>query len=292
MSVQINKEKISTIKFLMTMFESSIQSGGAYRNKNSYDMIMFKNNLEQLAMRRQITPEIQRIVLRIYGIENTNIYKPNVVGDKLVQINWLMMQVDSYIANEAWSELKKFMKVMEDGVTNKTISKAAKELVYAIYDLNSLDFSTNGSLGGTRGSAPNPVVGPINTTNPPGAIHIGLGRGGTRISSSTNIPAVVQSDLNKYKSAYWDRLYYEYDNPSYDGCSGSSRLLHTPLESATKKPKGAKVVFKLNYDDGCISRDRYIDPPSHVFADPPAPTASSYVSSTSTCDRSGSGRVC
>ena len=79
------------------------------------------------------------------------------------------------------------------------------------------------------------------------------------------------ADIAQFKSQYVPEIYYEYSNPSYDGCSGSSSELHKKLIDATERPNSATfVIRKLLHDDGCHCSYGFVPVPKEYYK--PAPS--------------------
>lgn len=252
----MNDIKVNMIKFLMTMFESSCDSRKSVMN--------FKSNVDELIRRNQIPHEVKTIVYNIYGIQNTDVYKPNIQDNKLMQINMLMMQLDNIMANGNTSQLVKMKERIENGVKMGSILKSAKDIIFAIYDLESID---NPFVKAQKSSKPTTLnshlnLGPINTTRPP------ISQSPTPKSAGSSIKKSKQvlNDIDKFLPSVVDEIYYKYPNPHYDGCSGSRPYLHTQLISAIDKPNGAVLcLYAVISDDGCHTTRGYKEIPDSYY---------------------------
>lgn len=224
--------KVDMIKFLMTMFDSSI--------KNTNGVKQFKNQVEELVRRNQIPMDVRNLVYNIYGITNTDVYKPNLQQNKLMQINYLMMYIDSLNNN---TDILSFKKELDDGIASGSVLKSAYDIIVEIYELDSL--IPNNYINNNLNKQPK-----MNKTE-------------KKNSSSDNI---VEADIKKFKSEYVSEIYYYYPNPYYDGCSGSTAYLAVKLLEAKNKPEGAKLCIKSKvYDDGCHARYSFVDVPSDYY---------------------------
>ena len=79
----MNEIKVNMVKFLMTMFETSSDNSTAVRQ--------FKLNVDELVRRNQIPNSVRNLIYNMYGIANTDTFKPNAQANKLMQINMLML---------------------------------------------------------------------------------------------------------------------------------------------------------------------------------------------------------
>ena len=75
----MNEIKVDMVKFLMTMFEGS--------SNNANEVKMFKSNVNALVARNQIPSSVRELIYNMYGISNTDTFKPNAQANKLMQIN-------------------------------------------------------------------------------------------------------------------------------------------------------------------------------------------------------------
>lgn len=273
--------KVNALKFLMTMFENS------YENVNGVKI--FKLNVEELVRRHQISPEVQSLVYNIYGISNTDTFKPNSQENKLMQINWLMLEADRrFVVSGPKSSVASFKQMIDDGVKAGVILKTVKEIIYNIFDLDSTK---------TKSA----TIGAINTNRPP---LVDTGLKSTSKKSSVFKSKEVLADIDKFKPEYLLNICYEYINPSYDGCSGSSKYLHIKLIDAMEKPIGARIQYYTEiYNDGCHSRYGYVDVPTKCCKPKPKPPApkppiskppivTPYTDISTGCTRSGETRRC
>ena len=65
----MNEIKVNMVKFLMTMFETSSDNSTAVRQ--------FKLNVDELVRRNQIPNSVRNLIYNMYGIANTDTFKPN-----------------------------------------------------------------------------------------------------------------------------------------------------------------------------------------------------------------------
>lgn len=270
--------KINTVKFLMTMFDN------LYKESNGVKI--FKEQVDELVRRHQIPIVSKNIVYNIYGIVNTDVFKPKAVYDKLAQISWLIMEADRRrVENNNEVIIGKYKRMVDENTKMGRISKSVKDIIYELYDLESVKPK----------STTNTTIGPINTTKPP-LVDIGLKSAPKKTSIGKS--KEVLADIDKFKPEYLSVIYYEYLNPSYDGCSGSSKYLYTKLIDAIDKPVGARIRYYTEiYNDGCHSRVDYVDVPTKCCK--PKPSVSKppvvkmpYTDTTVGCSSSGGVRSC
>lgn len=250
----MNDIKIDMVKFLMTMFESS--------SNNANEVKMFKSNVNALVARNQIPSSVRELIYNMYGISNTDTFKPNAQANKLMQINMLMMQMDGVRKTGSIVSINNFKNYVNNGVQQGTILKSARDIVFEIYDLDSNIFYND------KKSKPS-----LQNTTPIGSSSATISKSNSGNSNKTKDKNTkllkskeVLADIAQFKSQYVPEIYYEYPNPSYDGCSGSSRDLHVKLIDATERPQGATfVIYKLIADDGCHQTWRYVSVPTEYY---------------------------
>ena len=254
----MNEIKVNMIKFLMTMFESSAD---CLENIKAPQVRLFKNNVDELVRRNQIPNSVRNLVYSIYGIMNTDTFKPDMQANKLMQINMLMMQLSNILTVGNVASLTSFKNTVENGVKQGTILKSARDIVFEIYDLDTYRPVSNPQ------PKQKPVVGAINTTRPPnlGAV--------IDVADTKKKSKEVQQDIAQFKSQYVPEIYYEYPNPNFYGCSGSSRDLHTKLIDAKTRPDNATfVIRKLLRDDGCHQSFGFVSVPKEYYNPASVPT--------------------
>ena len=240
----MNPMKVDMIKFLMSMFD--------VHSKASDGIRIFKSNVDELVRRGQIPNEVRIIVYEMYGIMNTDTYKPQANADKCFQINWLMLELDKAVNNP--TELSQWAEKLNKWVQSKTILKSARDVLFKIYDLDEVSdygeaddealvdsFIQKASLLEIRREKEQQDV--MNS--------IRKSSGTSTVSGKSDATSSVKADIAKIKPEKLGEVYYEYDNPNYTGCSDSSRHAHTKLINATNKPRGAKLVYKREYGDPC-----------------------------------------
>ena len=247
----MNEIKVDMVKFLMTMFEGS--------SNNANEVKMFKTNVNALVARNQIPSSVRELIYNMYGISNTDTFKPNAQANKLMQINMLMLQMDGVKKTGSIVNINNFKNYVNNGVQQGTILKSARDIVFEIYDLDSNIFyndkKNKPSLQDTT-----PIGSNSNTSN----------NGKATKSKDKNTKLLkskeVLADIAQFKSQYVPEIYYEYPNPSYDGCSGSSSELHKKLIDATERPISATfVIRKLLHDDGCHQSWGYVSDPTEYY---------------------------
>lgn len=263
--------KVNMVKFLMTMFETSSDNSGSVR--------MFKANVEELVRRNQIPNSVKNLIYNMYGIANTDTFKPNAQSNKLMQINMLMMQIDNMIKTGHISELSKFRNNIENGVKQGNILKSARDIVFEIYGWDSVKPSVNSSFKiGQNNNIKSQNLGPVIDVD-------------TSSKNSKKKSKEVQQDIAQFKSQYVPEIYYEYPNPNYDGCSGSSMEKHIKLIESTERPIKAKfVIYKMIADDGCHQTWRYIDVPKEYYK--PITTKNPYPTTSIKTPTTGSAVGC
>lgn len=252
----MNEIKVNMVRFLMTMFEGS--------SNNVNEVRLFKNNVDELVRRNQIPNSVRNLIYNMYGIANTDIFKPNAQANKLMQINMLMMQVEGVLKTGSSSNLTNFKNYVDSGVQQGSILKSARDIVFEIYDLGGGMKNTSNTQTRVQNLGPVldvPSYPQGKTQNNDKSVSKG----------KNNKSKEVQVDIAQFKSQYVPEIYYEYPNPSYDGCSGSSRDLHVKLIDATERPQSATfVIYKLIADDGCHQTRRYVEVPNEYYK--PTPT--------------------
>lgn len=269
--------KINTVKFLMAMFENLCEESNGVK--------IFKEQVDELVRRHQIPIVSKNIVYNIYGIVNTDVFKPKAVYDKLAQISWLIMEADRRrVENNNEVIIGKYKSMIDENTKMGRISKSVKDIIYELYDLDCIKTKSTTSA----------TIGPINTTKPP-LVDIGLKS--TPKKTSLAKSKEVLADISKFKPEYLSAICYEYLNPSYDGCSGSSKYLHIKLIDAVDKPVGARICYYTEiYNDGCHSRFDYVDVPTKCCKPKPPVSKPSivtpYTDISTGCVRSGETRRC
>ena len=267
----MNEIKVNMVRFLMTMFEGS--------SNNANEVRLFKNNVDELVRRNQIPNSVRNLIYNMYGIANTDTFKPNAQANKLMQINMLMMQVEGVLKTGSSSNLTNFKNYVDSGVQQGSILKSARDIVFEIYDLGGGMKNTSNTQTRVQNLGPVldvPSYPQGKTQNNDKSVSKG----------KNNKSKEVQVDIAQFKSQYVPEIYYEYPNPSYDGCSGSSRDLHVKLIDATERPQSATfVIYKLIADDGCHQTRRYVEVPKEYYKPTPAthiktPTTGSAVGCT------------
>lgn len=234
-----NEIKLNTIKFLMSMFEQSCASSTQIR--------VYKSQVEELVRRNQISPAVQRLIYGLYGIQNTDTYKPTVQQNKLMQVNWLMITGERAFVNNT---LKDFKISIEDGLKTGAILKSARDFIYEAFDLDT-DIGTDKAENRQKREDLN-----IKVSEKP------------KVEKSKEVLA----DIAKFKKEYLEDIYYEYDNPGYTGCTGEVRTLHRSLSSAIEKPPGAILVYETRTGDACHPSYKYVKVPIEAYKVSPVKT--------------------
>lgn len=258
--------KINTIKFLMNMFESGYM--------NTDKVSLFKNNMNEMCRRGQISIEVMNIIYDIYGIQNTDVYKESVQSEKLFRLHFIMNDIDlNNIVTASLEEQKRYKEFIDEMCKKNEITKVVKDLLYRIYDFDTLEKYRE------------PLVGKINTV-------VRSGKVDPTVVPKTNIKreAAVLKDIEMFNSNFLDEICYVYENPSYDGCSGSSKYIHTMLKDAIRKPAGSVLKrYAVIYDDGCHIRKGYTDIPSSYYRSTKKTTSAPTVKTPKTVSSVSSG---
>ena len=225
----MNSMKVDMVKFLMTMFDSyKVSSSG---------VSLFKANVDELVRRNQIPNDVKNLVYSMYGILNTDTYKASANAMKLMQINWMMLEIETVYSNS--KELSKCIDRINAGVVNKTILKSAKDIVFEIYDLGASSIS---AIAVDDEDAVDAFIEKAKQLESKRA---------SVSSSRTTVSSAVKADISKIKPEKLSEVYYEYANPNFSGCSTSSRYCHEKLGNCLSKPRGATLVYRCESGDPC-----------------------------------------
>ena len=127
----MNEIKVNMVKFLMTMFETSSDNSTAVRQ--------FKLNVDELVRRNQIPNSVRNLIYNMYGIANTDTFKPNAQANNLMQINMLMMQLENVLHSGNKNNI-------ENGVKQGSILKSAADIVFDIYDIQNVSISSKSNI--------------------------------------------------------------------------------------------------------------------------------------------------
>ena len=218
----MNSMKVDMVKFLMNMFDSYKLS--------PQGVSLFKANVDELVRRNQIPNDVKNLVYSMYGILNTDTYKASANAMKLMQINWLMLEIETVYSNS--KELSKCIDRINEGVVNKTILKSAKDIVFEIYDLGTSSISAI-------------------AVDDEDAVDAFIEKAKQLESKRTSVSSAVKGDISKIKPEKLSEVYYEYANPNFSGCSNSSRYCHEKLVDCLSKPRGATLVYRCESGDPC-----------------------------------------
>ena len=230
--------KLNTIKFLMTMFDSSCG--------NSTQVRAYKAQVDELVRRNQLASNIRHIIYSLYGIENTDVFKPNAQNQKLMQVNMLLgMGEMAYKDNR----LKAFKGIVEDGVRTNSILKSARDFIFAVFELETLS-----NIETVRPSKS--VTSIIDDT----------GESELKLQSTE-----VKEDIAKIRPKYLGEVYYEYPNPNYNPCRSTSSTSHMRLDDAVSKPKDAILVYRTETGDPCHPSISYFPIPKSWYKPEPKP---------------------
>ena len=134
----MNEIKVNMVKFLMTMFETSSDNSTAVRQ--------FKLNVDELVRRNQIPNSVRNLIYNMYGIANTDTFKPNAQANKLMQINMLMMQLENVLYSGNKNNIEVFKNNIENGVKQGSILKSAADIVFDIYDIQNVSISSKSNI--------------------------------------------------------------------------------------------------------------------------------------------------
>ena len=245
--------KLNMINFLMHNFEL------LSKEKNGVEI--FKANVDDLVNRNQIPYSVRDIVFEIYGIVNTNSYSPSRNEEKLYQIT-MSMETYKMITRE------KFINHFKKGVKAGQFSKTASDIIRKIFEIDDLNVLEDKKISNI----------PMSTYVPKQSNHQKNPLDNLRKPTEPKIEKsiAVKKDIGKFKKEYLNEIYYEYPNPSFDGCSGSQRYLYTKLIDAINRPNDAtfKIYYKIS-DDGCHSSYAYMDVPEAYKKEEPKPMSSS-----------------
>ena len=241
--MNVNNElviKIQMVRFLMQMFERSISMD------TSSGVKVFKARVEDLVCRNQIPVDVKLLVYKIYGIQNTDVFVFQKVQNKLMQLNWLMMDADSCNLVYMSSDKKKaYLENLNKQVKGNVVLKSVRDIMVEMYN-----------LGGTsvveEPIFERPIQNKSNSkveNDKEGYIY--------KTESGIQRENSVIKDIMKIKEEYLKNMYYVYPNPSYDGCSGSSSGLVQNLLKSISKPVGAKLLYREESSDGCHTSYSY-----------------------------------
>lgn len=249
--------KVNMISFLMNNFEF------LYGEKNGVEI--FKANVEDLVFRNQIPYVVRDIVYSIYGIVNTDVYSPERNAEKLYQIESLLRLYKQGV------DRKKFILYLKNGLKTGQISKTAGDIIKKIFEIEDLKIADESKKEVKRVNE-NDVLAAVDSKKSSKPSTPLRKPAEPKVAKDMN----VKRDISKFKNDYVSEIYYEYPNPSYDGCSGSQRYLHTKLIDAINRPNDAtfKIYYKIS-DDGCHASYAYMDVPEAYKKEEPKPMSSS-----------------
>ena len=191
----MNEIKVNMVKFLMTMFETSSDNSTAVRQ--------FKLNVDELVRRNQIPNSVRNLIYNMYGIANTDTFKPNAQANKLMQINMLMMQLENVLRSGNKNNIEVFKKNIENGVKQGSILKSAADIVFDIYDIQNVTISSKSNI---------PILDPVIDV-PTSSMNVNNNK---KVDKSKDKNKDVQIDIAQFKSQFVPEIYYEYENPNYD----------------------------------------------------------------------------
>lgn len=239
----MNEIKVNSIKFLMNMFDNT--------PKDSQSVRGYKKTVNDLVSKRQISVEVRDIIFNIYGITNSDIFRPNTQSNKLMQLNYFITSFENSNFNSMDDKLHHFKNYIDNASHNGMILDTVKDILYDIYDLRDTSIKKSSM----------PVIDKDK-------VGLNVDKGVDSQSLKTDRPrnSNVISDIRKFKSEYLKDIYYEYENPSFDGCSGSPKYLHLNILKATNRPPYSKIVYyAVISDDGCHQTHSYIDVPKECY---------------------------
>lgn len=279
----MNKIKVDMVSFLMRSFEDYMS--------NPKGVSIFKSNVNDLVNRNQIYPDVRDIVFQIYGIVNTDVFKPTVCEDKVYKINMYISKSKMLGVDSSILLLEKFKLAIDNDLKAGFINKQIKDILYNIFDFNKI----HNEAESVQNKSVKQQIDRFETKkrdNP-----------STNVSSKLTLieklklkgaSQKVINDVCLFKDDCLESLYYEYPNVNYDGCSNSSPYLHTALLKALRRPKGSVIkLYKKVADDGCHSTWAYIDIPKDCYIKPKIETPKGTGRGISACDAiSGRSRVC
>lgn len=157
--------RVNVVKFLMTTFESM--------DGIPNFVAEFKRNCVSLIKQYQISQEEYELVLDIYGVTNTNTYKPTANGNKLMQIKMLMGVVEGRLSQGQGSLAKE---TINDMLKSGMITAGVKDVIYKLYGLetntqksakSSEPTRSNVKFGGDLKLPPPPLPTPVAKVDDP-----------------------------------------------------------------------------------------------------------------------------
>lgn len=122
----MNILKVDMVAFLMRTFEDYMD--------NASQVSMFKSNVDNLVKRNQIYPEVRDIIYQIYGIVNTDVFKPTICQEKVYKINMYLSKSKMLGLNPNSEDLDKFKQSIDNDLKMGFINKQIKDILYNVFD--------------------------------------------------------------------------------------------------------------------------------------------------------------
>ena len=278
----MNKIKVDMVSFLMRSFEDYMG--------NPKGISIFKSNVNDLVNRNQIYPDVRDIVFQIYGIVNTDVFKPTVCEDKVYKINMYISKAKMLGIDSSVLLLEKFKLAIDNDLKAGFINRQIKDILYNIFDFNKIP-NESGSVQNKSVKTQTERLETKKIDTPSTVMSSKL-----TLIEKLKLKGASQEVINDvclFKDDCLESLYYEYPNVNYDGCSISSPYLHTPLLKALKRPKNSVIkLYEKIGDDGCHTTWAYVDVPADLFRKPKKSTPKGTGKSISGCDPISSRRIC
>lgn len=264
------------VAFLMRSFED-------YKN-SSVNIGVFKNNVDDLVNRNQIYPDVRDIIYQIFGIVNTNVFKPTVCQEKIYKINMYISKVKMLGFNLDSNKIEELKQSIEKDYKLGFINKQIKDILYDIFDLNAT-VNKKQRLENEEKSK---------------KVTLSFIEG----LKLKGVSQEVINDICLFKEAYLEYLYYYYPNDTDDKYKKSiNPYLSICLLKALKRPKGSVIKYYKKIADGpCASTWDFVDVPKEAFLKPKIETpkkrerrlytSGNNSSHISACDPVSSSRIC
>lgn len=265
-----NPEYIVKIKFLMNMFDGMVinPSDGSVITGG---VIQFKQVLNNMKLSGQIDSEMEIIVKSIFGVVNTDVFKPSVQRSKVTTLINGMNYIEK-LYNMGYSD-KQIKENLEAIKESKVISESVKDLLFLIY------FGEN---------TPSNIEVPVNMkkvdtfsgeeitrikvgynrviTIPPAAMRfkgkgfknrdelkkLSLGELKVLLAFYRTLASSYGAKADYVVCPYFEDIAHaEFREQNTDPCSGGFRAIRHPISCKESVPPGAKIVYKYDNSDAC-----------------------------------------
>lgn len=255
-------DEILKIKFLMNMFEGMVIN--PISGETTPDGVkQFKIVLDNMIAQGQISNDIANIVKKVYGVENTNTFKPSIQFEKVGQIKNLMGYIENSMNSTNEATIKSNIQSM---IANKLVSSTAGEAVLNIFIAEPTiksTFTTQRKEYNIDKESTNAPI--INSTHISGRIkHLIKGKELTR-NELTKLSHDELSELLEYYKLLLDicnkrdkpeglceafkyEAYIQKTLRSKDPCFGD-RVEYIPFSDRLNKH--SKIVYKTDCSDEC-----------------------------------------